>query len=178
MDFDTLDPTWSPDGKSLIVGRLSNALRSSKAKENAIFRVDLTTRQVTPLPDSAGLFSPRWSPDGRHLLAIATTFDKLHLFDFSRQKWEDLVKLGSPNYPNWSHDGQYVYFTDPFVPNLPSYRVHVSDRKVEHLVDFADYGRLAIGRFGWWTGLAPDDSILAIRDISVQEVYAMDWDAP
>jgi len=176
MDFDTLDPTWSADGKSLIFGRLSNAIRGTK--ENAIFSVDLTTGQVNPLPGSAGMFSPRWSPDGRFLLAIAATFDKLLLYDFSRQKWEDLVVQGSPNYPNWSKDGQYVYFSDPFVPNLPAYRVRVSDRRVEHLVNLADYGRLAIGRFGWWTGLAPDDSILAIRDISVQEIYALNWDAP
>ncbi|MFB3922278.1 MAG: protein kinase [Terriglobia bacterium] len=178
MDFDTLDPTWSPDGKSLIFGRLSNSLRDSRTKANAIFRVDLTTRQVAPLPDSAWYFSPRWSPDGRLLLALAANFDRLVLFDFGRQKWETLVKLGSPNYPNWSKDGQYVYFSDPFDRNLPSYRIRVSDRKVEHLVDFANYGRLAIGRFGWWTGLAPDDSILAIRDISVQEIYALDWDTP
>jgi hypothetical protein len=29
-----------------------------------------------------------------------------------------------------------------------------------------------------WTGLAPDDSPLALRDISTQEIYAIDWDAP
>jgi Tol biopolymer transport system component len=176
MDFDTLDPTWSADGKSLAFGRLSNVIRGTK--ENAIFTVDLKTRQVTPLPDSAGLFSPRWSPDGRYLLATTAIFDRLVLFDFSRHKWEDFVVKSQPNYPNWSKDGNYVYFSDPVSRELPSYRVRVSDRKVEHLVNLADYGRLAMGRFGWWTGLAPDDSLLAIRDISVQEIYALDWDAP
>lgn len=176
MEFDTLDPTWSPDGKSLAFGRLSNVIRGTK--ENAIFTVDLKSRKVTALPDSAGLFSPRWSPDGRFLLATTAIFDRLVLFDFSRQKWEDFLVKGQPNYPNWSKDGQYVYFTDPVDRNLPSYRVRVSNRKLEHLVNLAEYGRLAIGRFGWWTGLAPDDSILAIRDISVQEIYALDWDAP
>ena len=175
-EFDALDPTWSADGKTLAFGRNSNSLRGSK--ENAIFTLDLKTRQVVAVPDSAALFSPRWSPDGRYLLATTASFDKLVLFDFSRRKWEDLVAKGSPNYPNWSKDSQYVYFSDPFVRNLPSYRVHVSDHKLEHLVNLADYGRLAIGRFGWWTGLAPDDSILAIRDISVQEIYALDWEAP
>jgi hypothetical protein len=31
-----------------------------------------------------------------------------------------------------------------------------------------------MGRFGWWTGLGPDDSVLAIRDISIEEIYALD----
>ena len=30
----------------------------------------------------------------------------------------------------------------------------------------------------WWSGLAPDDSPLVLRDTSVQEIYALDWEAP
>ena len=29
-----------------------------------------------------------------------------------------------------------------------------------------------------WTGLAPDDSPLVLRDIGTQEIYALDWAAP
>jgi hypothetical protein len=29
-----------------------------------------------------------------------------------------------------------------------------------------------------WTGLAPDDSPLALRDISTFEIYALDWQLP
>ena len=34
------------------------------------------------------------------------------------------------------------------------------------------------GSFGSWTGLAPDDSPLALRDISTYEIYALDWQLP
>src|SRR6266536_1796728 len=81
VDFDALDPTWSPDGQSLAFGRLSSTVRN--IKDNAIFVVNLKSRNVTTLADSAGLFSPRWSPDGRYLLATTAAFDKLVLFDFS-----------------------------------------------------------------------------------------------
>jgi len=30
----------------------------------------------------------------------------------------------------------------------------------------------------WWSGLAPDDSPLVLRDTSVQEIYALEWEAP
>ena len=59
--------------------------------------------------------------------------------------------------------------------DAPFYRVRVNDRKLERLVNLADFGKLAQGRFGVWTGLGPDDSLLASRDISVQEIYALDW---
>jgi hypothetical protein len=34
------------------------------------------------------------------------------------------------------------------------------------------------GELGQWTGLAPDDSPLLVRDTSSQEVYALDFQAP
>jgi hypothetical protein len=37
---------------------------------------------------------------------------------------------------------------------------------------------MAIGLLGPWSGLSPDDSPLLLRDISSQDVYALDWDAP
>ena len=75
---------------------------------------------------------------------------------------------------------------DPFLrargpfetPSLAFYRVCLADRKPEHLVNIGEYGRLAYSRFGWWTGLAPDDSLPALRDISMQENYALDLEAP
>jgi Tol biopolymer transport system component len=136
--------------------------------------IDLRTRQVADVPSSAGLFSPRWSPDGRYILAMTSDYRELRLFDVASRKWEPLVAARSA-YPEWSKDSKYVYFSDPFTTQAPFYRVSVSDRKLQRLVNLGDYGRLAQGRFGWWTGLGPDDSLLATRDISIQEIYALDW---
>jgi hypothetical protein len=36
-----------------------------------------------------GLFSPRWSPDGRYIAAITFADLKLVLFDFANQKWTE-----------------------------------------------------------------------------------------
>jgi len=175
-DSSEADPTWSPDGNSLAYGDSSSS-RLRQSKENAINILDLRTRQVATLPDSAGLFSPRWSPDGRDLLAMTADYQKLVLYDFSTRKWEDLLKTPVA-YPNWSKDGKCVYFNNSFVKALPEYRICLNDRKVEHIVDLSEAGNLAQGRFGWWTGLGPDDSILGQRDISVEEIYALDTKFP
>jgi hypothetical protein len=31
---------------------------------------------------------------------------------------------------------------------------------------------------GNWVGRASDDSVIALRDLSVQEIFALDWEAP
>ncbi|MBZ5593960.1 MAG: protein kinase [Acidobacteriia bacterium] len=174
-DTEELDPTWSADGSSLAFGEAAESARVSKS--NMIHVLDLKTRQVQDLPDSAGLFSPRWSPDGRYILAMTADYQKLEIYDRTIRKWEDLIKAPS-GYPDWSHDGKYVYFNDPFDRSLPFYRVRVDVRKLERVATIGAYGQLAGGRWGWWTGLGPEDSLLAARDISVQEIYALDWEAP
>ena len=30
----------------------------------------------------------------------------------------------------------------------------------------------------WWLGLAPDDSPLVLRQATMQEIYALEWEAP
>jgi len=50
---------------------------------------------------------------------------------------------------------------------------------VENVVDEKDVGRITTGMNGVpWFGLAPDDSPLFARDISTQEIYALEVDLP
>jgi hypothetical protein len=107
---------------------------------------------------------------------VTADFQKLVLYDFSTRKWEDLVKMNA-GYPSWSKDGKCAYFNDTF-EKTGEYRVCLSDRKAERIVDLSEVGNLAQGRFGWWTGLGPDDSILGQRNISVEEIYALDTKFP
>ena len=174
---DKYDANWSPDGDSLAFGGNPFTLRSSDAP--AIHMINLKTRQITDISGSAKLYSPRWSPDGRYLLAMTIDFRQVVLYNVAQQKWEDLVTKFQPSYPAWSHDGKCVYFANPYGdPKEPVYRICLSGRNLEHIVDLSDAGRLAEGRFGRWTGLAPDDSILATRDISIEEIYALDTKFP
>ena len=58
------------------------------------------------------------------------------------------------------------------------YRVQIKDRKVERVASLKDVKRPTSGSRNAWTGLAPDDSPLALRDISTYEIYALDWQLP
>src|SRR5712664_186443 len=163
-----LDPNWSADGQSLVFGEFVGSPTSS------IYVLNLQTRQVSTLPGPKGLFSPRWSPDGRFI--SVTTHDglKMLLFDLTTQTWKELDSGHSYNYPMWSRDAKYIYFSNPFENGTPFYRLRVADGKLEHVANANLTRGVAWGTLGQWTGLAPDDAPLLIRDTSMQEIYSLD----
>jgi eukaryotic-like serine/threonine-protein kinase len=162
------DPTWSPDGTRIAFG-------GSPTDVTATIRIlDVKTHQISTLPDSKGLFSPRWSPDGRNIVAMPFHSRSLALFDFATQKWEEIAKI-SMGFPNWSKNGDYVYFLHE--ENQPSVmRVHIRDRKLERVADLKNFRQT--GYWNVWLGMTPDDSPLLLRDTGTQEIYALDWQAP
>jgi eukaryotic-like serine/threonine-protein kinase len=172
---DEIDATWSPDGGQLAFGRISAFNIGTKD----IQLVDMKTRQASTLPGSTGLFSPRWSPDGRYLLALSVEGSKkLMLYDFRTQKWSEwLAEASNVNYPHWSADSRYVYY-DNFATDNPKWRrVKVGDNRAEDLFGLSGLRRY-FGRWGSWSGVAPDGSALFVRDVSTQEIYSLDIDFP
>jgi len=169
------DPNWSPDQDSLVFGD-APWLEGGAPSSAAIHVLDLKTRQVSTLPGSEGLYSPHWSPDGRYVLAMSLDSPKLMLFDFRTHKWTELVSSPAA-YPNWSHDGSYVYFSNPYIAEAALYRVRISDRQLE-LVTSLSRQHQGWNMAGKWTGLAGDDSPLVLRDTGSEEIYALEWEAP
>ena len=169
------DPSWAPDGNSLFFGDLP-FLEGENA--SAIHILDLRTHQVSKVPGSENLWSPHLSPNGRYLGAITSDQQKLVGFDFTTAKWADwaTIRVG---YQTWSRDGRYFYFDSPIGRESAFYRLRTSDHKLERVVSLKELVQQASGAtFEPWTGLTPDDSPLALRDISSQEIYALDWEAP
>jgi hypothetical protein len=97
------------------------------------------------------------------------------LFDFTTRKWEELDR-GNLHYANWSRDGKYVYFERWEKNDMSAVRIRISDRKVERFGSLKEFRR-TIGPERCWSGLAPDDSLLVLRDIGGQEIYRFNWEA-
>ena len=165
-----MDVNWSPDGNSLIF--------ASDGVPNApISILDLGTKHVSTLPGSNGRFSPHWSPNGKYIAAITTDTQTLMLFDIATQRWAEIFASHAAS-ETWSRDGKYLYFQGLIAPDtfFRVLRLRLSDRKIEEIADMRKVGRVTAG---WsWFGLAPDDSPLVTRDISTQEVYALEMDWP
>jgi len=167
-----MDPSWSPDGNSVVFS--SVPWFETAPGTSAVYVVDLRTRKPVKLTGSEGLFGPRWSPDGRYIVANREDLQASMLFDVRTKTWTELAK--SAGYSNWSRDGRYVYFVT-FGRQTSLSRVRVTDHRLEEVVSLKDFRQT-----GWagatWTGPALDDSPLMLRDIGTQEIYALDWQAP
>jgi Tol biopolymer transport system component len=178
------DPTWSPDGNSLAFGgspfgAIPGVTVPAAADPNrmAIRLIDLKTRQISVLPGSEAMWSPRWSPDGRSILGLSAPEWKVQLYDLAAHRRTELAALRA-GYPAWSHDGAWVYFIY-FTGGGPRswHRVRVRDHKLEQLFSDKEEQRL-VRALDVWTGLAPDDSVLSLRDTGTREIYALEWEAP
>lgn len=159
------DADWSSDGARIVFA-------NGPANPNSTIRIlDMKTSQLSTLPDSTGLYSPRWSPNGRYIVAMNSDSRVLMLFDLETQKWQELARF-TMGFPNWSKNSDFVYFLHE--ENEPSVmRVHLTDHKVERVADLKNFRQA--GFWNVWLGMAPDDSPLLLRDTGTQEVYALDW---
>ena len=167
-----VDPSWSPDGKKIAFG-------GNPEVHQGVLIVDLATHQVATVAGSQDFFSPRWSPDGRHLAAITADSKKMVLYDFKTQHWSVWIdEPGAVGYPTWSADGKFLYFDTTFGQQTTFRRVRVGETKSQQLADLRPLQRYIQWPVFGWSGLAPDGSPLFTRDLSTDEIYALDVDLP
>jgi serine/threonine protein kinase/Tol biopolymer transport system component len=163
-----VDPTWSSDGSKIMFGG------SNGDPASTIRTFDLTIHKIQTLPGSTGLYSPRWSPDGRYVAAFSADSTRLSLFDFKTQKWSEITK-GTFGWECWSNTGEYLFALDSSDTGAVL-RIRLSDRTIERVLNLKD-----ISLTGYWGNsltLAPDDSPLLLRNVGTQDVYALDWETP
>ena len=182
-DLHELDPTWSADGKTLAFGRSSFGNDDS----SRIGLFDIKNHDITDLPGSGKICCPRWSPDGRSIVAVTSAphQDRLKLYDTRNKKWRELHTDTAPfsfGYLAWSQDSAYIYFDMNASGDSRYFRLRIEGEKLERPVDmkalrqFPDF--FLATPFESWTGLGPGDTPLFVRDVSTQEIYALDLDLP
>lgn len=174
------DPQWSLDGRKILFGRYAMTEDSEPEVTKGLHLLELETGQYTMLPNSNGVYSPRWSPDGRYVVALDLAMRKLILFDLSTSNRVELATFkGGVGFPNWSRDGaSIVVWGNLNGDDEGIYRVRLGDHKVQSVLSSEELAK-ALGTVrSWGFGLTPDDSILLTRDHTMTEVYALDWEAP
>jgi len=163
--------TWSSDGKRIAFGQLVTF--GVNAHDQHIQILDLQSRKLSILPKSSGLWTARWSPDGRFLSAVTTDNHKLMLYDFEQTTWTELADTGI-NDVVWSRNADAIYFDSP--TDAAVYRVDVKSRQVTRFASLQGLRRT--GFFGWNINIAPDNTPMLLREAGIHEVYSLEVRLP
>jgi Tol biopolymer transport system component/DNA-binding winged helix-turn-helix (wHTH) protein len=159
-------PSWSPDGAKLVFGDVPESYGVPDGSER-IHIYDLTDRTITDLPNSEGLWTARWSPDGRYVAAVTIKERALRLYDFTHERWRPVAADHIDN-PAWSRSGEFIYYHTEGNQHRVR-RVRLADGMVNELADLSEYKIAAY----WWSGLAPDDSFLVLRNTGPAQIYGL-----
>ena len=93
-------------------------------------------------------------------------------FELASRKWTVLSRPGG-RILGWSRRDAQIYFED----FGDFYRLNFHNRNLERLASAKSIQR-GTGILGFMSraGLAPDDSVLFVRENSSEEIYAIRWD--
>jgi len=159
------DTNWSGDGKRILLGQDHDVGQSIRI-------LDLKTGEVDSIEGSEGLFSPRWSPDEKRILALEKNTLKLRLFDSAKGGWRPLTEE-SLGYPKWSRDGRYIYGAAGPIGTVVATRIEVATGRREEVAR-TDFKLLGVIGSGAWLGWTEDWEPLTVRDLSSTQIYRID----
>jgi DNA-binding winged helix-turn-helix (wHTH) protein/Tol biopolymer transport system component len=156
LDVNQGIPSWSADGKQIAYGDVPEAYGVPTGVER-ISLFDVERKVVTTLTGSEGLWTPRWSPDGKWLAALTVKDGAVRIWDVRRRGWSSLNVSGVTDL-RWSHDSAYLWC----YPNGPQYvRVHAADTRPAEWTVEAITTR-APGDAGW-SGLSLEGDLINLR---------------
>lgn len=170
-----LDASWSPDGTAIIFGQIRPEGREHVV---SIQFLDVATHKQSALPGTDGICCPRWSPDGKYLLATHPDNSGLVLYDFATRKWSTIGKdYANIGYMEWESNSKSVIF-DTYDTKEPGFfRLHVPDGRLETIASTENIIRY-YGEFGQWSGTTADGAPLLVRDVGIEEMYSLDLQLP
>lgn len=170
-DRNAADPSFSPDGRYLVFGGLPDLMGQGHTPRSLEI-LELATNRITEIPHSQGLFSPRWSPDGRYIAALTLDQQKLMLYDVAARNWKTLAVTSAAD-PVWTADSKALFFQSFMAPMGPICRISVPDGHLEEVASLKDFPAGSTSRY-FFAGITPDNIPLVHAEIDSSNIYSMD----
>jgi Tol biopolymer transport system component len=160
-------PSWSPD---------STKLMFSERSDTSPIIYDLVTGTVSPYGGAEPIYGAIWAPDGSKL--VGWSEENLVVYDFNSGKRQIVVE-DTPSYTRyWAADSKHVYLVDHWMTEgeRSVYKLRLEDKSIEKLLHVGDE-RLTWGTGNLWVGVTPEGAIMYLRDHSIHNIYALEWNA-
>ena len=140
----------------------------------ALELLDLTTHAVTTLPGSDGLFSPRWSPDGRYIAALSLDQRQLDMFDLQTQSWRTLAQTSAAD-PVWAPNSGAIYFHASLAATQPIYRVSIPSWQLEQVSALSNNTDATTADYAF-CGLSEGGTPMVRSRTNTGDLYSIDLD--
>jgi eukaryotic-like serine/threonine-protein kinase len=161
-------PTWSPDGNELAFISPCNG-KKDLYTGSKIYLTDSEGKKIWALPiplNSAGDFSPKWSPDGKMLAFASLRSDsKPHLFiyTFADSSVRQITSAAyGDNAPAWAPSGLQIAFARLF----PNAQVWITDLTGKQQFQYSPSGAIISN----WPDWNNDGSVLFYSQMSPDAV--------
>ena len=164
------DPSWSPDGQFLAIGGEPD-LMGKEAGPHLLEIVDTRNGQSIQIPGSEGLFSPRWSPDGRWIVALTLDQKKIRLYDTNTRQWRDLATTSAAD-PVWSSDSKAVFINAFLADQQPILRIDVASGEVRRVADLTSLRSKELANY-FFSGLTPDNQPMVLPRVGTSNLYSL-----
>ncbi|MFT6816341.1 MAG: hypothetical protein ACJATT_000137 [Myxococcota bacterium] len=127
------DPDFSPDGSALLV--VTNSVATNQLK---VLTVDQRLTEITAYDDDTQIETPRYSPDGSHIVASIWQRGRRDLWMLTADG-TPVRRLTADNaldiHPRWSADGRWLYFSSDRsgIPNI--YAIEVQTERLYQITN-------------------------------------------
>jgi len=165
------DPSWSPDGRSILFGRVNDRMGREEA-QRSLEILNLRDSSVTEVPASTGLFSPRWSPDGRYIAALTLDQRRVQLLVLATRAWTTLPVASGAD-PVWTADSRSLVVHASMDARQPIVRINIPDMRMEHIAQLATTDGADPVDFVF-VGLAADGAPLVRLRTYTGNIYSME----
>jgi serine/threonine protein kinase len=129
-------PSWSPDGKQIVVSDKSSDVSTSHTIPNSsLWTIDVETGNKKPLETKGDAIQPSWSPNGKRIVYwFLDEKNQAELATIPATGGEPVVitKDEAADWnPVWSPDGKFIYFGSDRGGNMNIWRVGIDEETGE-----------------------------------------------